>query len=109
MSFRTFHAVQILSMLARGAAVALISDAGMPLISDPGGDLVKAAIVAEHTIIPVPGPSAAVTALIASGLTASEFMFVGFLPPKQGARLKKLQQLAGEDLSLDHAHEFKNG
>lgn len=83
-------------MLSRGAAIALISDAGMPLISDPGGDLVKAAIDAEHKVIPIPGPSAVLTALIASGLPASEFMFVGFLPPKQNARLKKLQQLSGK-------------
>ena len=82
-------------MLSRGAAIALISDAGMPLISDPGGGLVKAAIEAGHKIIPIPGASAAVTALVASGLPASEFTFIGFLPPKQNARLKKLQSLSG--------------
>ncbi len=88
--------LQILSMLSRGAAIALISDAGMPLISDPGGGLVKAAIDAGHKIIPIPGASAAVTALVASGLPASEFTFIGFLPPKQNARLKKLQSLSGD-------------
>ncbi len=72
--------------------------AGMPTISDPGSHIIRAAIDAGHRVIPLPGPSAAVSALVASGLPADDFRFVGFLPPKTGARRKKLQELAGESL-----------
>ena len=86
---------QVLRQLGGGAAIAIVSDAGLPTISDPGSSLIRAAIDARHNIIPIPGPSAFLTALVASGLDTSEFLFIGFLPPKPAARQRKLQQLAG--------------
>ena len=72
-----------------GRSVAQCSDAGMPVISDPGSDLVRLAIEAEIPVVPLPGPNAALTALIASGLDARQFAFIGFLP-KINAKKKKL-------------------
>ena len=69
---------------------------GMPLISDPGGALVAAAVAEGHSVIPIPGPSAVLSALVGSGLPASSFMFCGFLPPKTGARIKAIEALAGK-------------
>ncbi len=77
-----------------GAAVAVVSDAGMPGISDPGTLLVKEAIAAGVPVIPIPGANAALSALVASGLPTSEFLFVGFLPEKAGARRTRLEDLA---------------
>jgi 16S rRNA (cytidine1402-2'-O)-methyltransferase len=84
----------ILARLAAGEAVALVTDAGTPLVSDPGYKLVVEAIAAGHKVIPLPGPSAALAALTLAGLPSDRFMFVGFLPPKQGQRRKALQELA---------------
>jgi 16S rRNA (cytidine1402-2'-O)-methyltransferase len=85
---------KILKWLAEGAAVALISDAGTPLIADPGYKLVRAAIEAGQAIHTVPGPSAAIAALSVSGLPTDQFHFAGFLPPKEAARRKRLEELA---------------
>src|SRR5262245_26005906 len=84
---------EILERLGRGEIVALVTDAGSPGISDPGERVVQAAIAAGFRVEPVPGPSALVAALTASGLPADEFHFVGFLPHKSGQRRKKLQSL----------------
>jgi 16S rRNA (cytidine1402-2'-O)-methyltransferase len=83
-----------------GEAVALVSDAGTPLISDPGYRLVAAALAAGVTVVPLPGASAALAALAASGLPTNEFRFIGFLPPKQIARRKALAALAVESATL---------
>ncbi|KAK9824473.1 hypothetical protein WJX72_010617 [[Myrmecia] bisecta] len=91
---------KVLERLDAGAALALISDAGMPAISDPGADLVAAVVQAGHRVIPIPGPSAVLSALVASGLSTSEFLFAGFLPPKAGARKKRLQELADVTATL---------
>lgn len=84
---------EILDSLERGHSVALVSDAGTPLVSDPGYRVVKAAIGRGFDIVPLPGPSSVLTALAASGLPTDEFRFIGFLPPKVGARRKALQEI----------------
>ena len=86
---------EILAALARGARIALISDAGTPLISDPGFKLVNAAMAAGYAVTSVPGPSAVISALVQSGLPTDTFLFAGFLPPKSAARQARLQELAG--------------
>ncbi len=88
-------APQLLAQLAAGKAVALVSDAGTPGISDPGAQLVAAARDAGYAVIPVPGANAAVAAISASGLTAPHFMFYGFLPARAGERGRELAALAG--------------
>lgn len=85
---------QILNALDDGAAVALISDAGTPIVSDPGYKLVKAVRAAGHEVFPVPGASAPIAGLAKSGLPSDRFFFGGFLPVKQGARRKVLAELA---------------
>src|SRR5271169_3325545 len=84
---------EIIERLRRGEKVALVTDAGSPGISDPGERVVKAAIAAGLRVEPVPGPCALVAALTASGLTAEEFHFIGFLPHKSGQRRKQLEEL----------------
>lgn len=76
-----------------GQALALVSDAGTPLVSDPGYKLVQAAIEAGLPVTPIPGPSAVLTALVVSGLPTDRFFFEGFLPSKQGARRARLQEI----------------
>jgi hypothetical protein len=83
----------ITSLLDRGLSVAVISDAGVPGVSDPGAAAVKAAIEASHKVVPIPGPCAAVTALVASGLPTTTFHFEGFLSAKRAARRKRLLEL----------------
>lgn len=83
----------ILERLAAGAAVVLVSDAGTPLVSDPGFKLVTQARAAGHAIFPVPGASAALAGLVASGLPSDRFFFEGFLPSKPGARKNRLAAL----------------
>src|SRR5215467_14418537 len=90
----------ILTALRRGARVALVSDAGTPLISDPGYKLVRAAIAENLPVTAVPGPSAALTALILSGLPPDVFLFAGFLPPRQAARRRALERWSALDASL---------
>src|SRR5205085_6843382 len=82
---------QIIERLRRGEKVALITDAGSPGVSDPGERVVQAALAAGFRVEPVPGPSALVAALTASGLSTEEFHFIGFLPHKSGQRRKRLQ------------------
>ena len=89
-----------LSVLADGGSVALVSDAGTPLVSDPGERLVRAAIEAGHSVVSVPGASAPLAALAASGLPAAPFLFQGFLPRKAGARDARLAELAGREETL---------
>src|SRR3954465_7518176 len=84
---------QILERLSRGEKIALVTDAGSPGISDPGERVVKAAIAAGFRVEPVPGASALVAALTASGLPTDEFHFTGFLPHKSGQRRKALERL----------------
>jgi 16S rRNA (cytidine1402-2'-O)-methyltransferase len=83
-----------------GETIALVSDAGMPLVSDPGYRLVRAAIDAGIGVHPIPGPSASLTALAASGLPTDSFHFGGFLPPKTGQRARLLETLAEEHATL---------
>jgi 16S rRNA (cytidine1402-2'-O)-methyltransferase len=88
------RAVELIEDLKGGRRVAVVSDAGMPGISDPGGWLTQAAIAAGVTVYPIPGANAAVSALVASGLSAAEFQFLGFLPEKAGGRRTRLEALA---------------
>ncbi len=88
---------KLLSRIAAGDAVALVSDAGTPLISDPGHKLVREALESGLIVSSLPGPSAALAALTSAGLATDRFIFEGFLPPKQGARRKRIEALA--DLS----------
>jgi 16S rRNA (cytidine1402-2'-O)-methyltransferase len=85
---------KILARLAGGQTVALVSDAGTPLISDPGYKLVREASEAGHAVIAVPGASAVLTALTSAGLPTDRFFFEGFLPPKQIARQKRIAEIA---------------
>lgn len=91
---------RVLAKLAEDASVALVSDAGTPLVSDPGYKLVAAAIEAGHKIFPVPGPSAALAALVAAGLPTDRFFFEGFLPPKGGQRKTRIAELAAIPATL---------
>jgi 16S rRNA (cytidine1402-2'-O)-methyltransferase len=91
---------QLLAALAAGESVALISDAGLPGISDPGEELVAAARRGGHPVICVPGPSAVTTALVGSGLPCGRFCFEGFLPPRPARRRARLRQLADEPRTL---------
>lgn len=84
---------QIIDALSQGQSFALISDAGTPLISDPGYTLVSQARAKHIPVIPIPGPCAVVTALSAAGIPCQIFTFVGFLPAKQAARVEKLRGL----------------
>jgi len=84
----------LLRRLTEGAAVALVSDAGTPLISDPGFKLVRAAQDAGLPVMALPGPSSVLAALTVSGLPTDQFLFAGFLPPKQSARRTRIAELA---------------
>ena len=90
----------ILDALKRGESIALISDAGTPLISDPGFKLAREVISAGHRVFPIPGASALLAGLVISGLPTDRFMFAGFLPPKQGARRAALGEVADADATL---------
>jgi 16S rRNA (cytidine1402-2'-O)-methyltransferase len=91
---------ELIARLESGESVALVSDAGTPLVSDPGYRLVKAAIDSGIRVVPIPGVSAALAALSASGLPTGEFRFAGFLPHKSGARRRFLEQLKEETATL---------
>ena len=91
---------EIMAALADGADVALVSDAGMPGVSDPGQALVRAAADAGYEVVVAPGASAVTAAVAASGLVADGFVYVGFLPRKQGERVSALRALARERRAL---------
>jgi 16S rRNA (cytidine1402-2'-O)-methyltransferase len=84
----------LLRRLGQGAALALVCDAGTPLVSDPGFKLVRAALAAGHPVTALPGPSALLAALTVAGLPTDQFFFAGFLPPKQVARRARISELA---------------
>ncbi len=94
------RAAELVERLERGESIALVSDAGTPLISDPGYRVVKAAIDAGISVVPIPGASAILAALAASGLPTDALRFGGFLPAKATQRRRLLESLAGEDCTL---------
>jgi len=94
------RAASLLDELTRGAVVVVVTDAGMPTVSDPGYRLVRAAIDAGVPISVVPGPSAVLVALALSGLATDRFCFEGFLPRKAGERRRRLAALAGEERTM---------
>ncbi|MFQ5921807.1 MAG: 16S rRNA (cytidine(1402)-2'-O)-methyltransferase [Anaerolineales bacterium] len=99
----------MLDHLSRGS-VALVSDAGTPLVSDPGFKLVRAAAAAGHEVSPIPGPSAPMAAIVASGLPTDSFVFLGWLPRKAGRRQKAAQELASERrtmLAMEAPHRLR--
>lgn len=85
---------ELLDRIRSGESIALVSDAGTPLVSDPGYRLVEAAAHTGVTVVPIPGPSAVITALAASGLTTDSFYFGGFLPSKPGQRKRQLEAVS---------------
>src|ERR1700744_1633519 len=91
---------KILERLAQGASIALVSDAGTPLISDPGFKLVREVCAAGHAVIALPGPSSVLAALAVAALPTDRFFFEGFLPPKETARRARLAELARIDATL---------
>ncbi|MEH2332643.1 16S rRNA (cytidine(1402)-2'-O)-methyltransferase [Nostoc sp.] len=97
---RTSRIPELLEHLVNNKAIALVSDAGMPGISDPGYELVKACIEAGIPVVPIPGASAAITALSASGLPTDRFVFEGFLPAKTQQRQEHLESLQTESRTL---------
>jgi 16S rRNA (cytidine1402-2'-O)-methyltransferase len=86
---------ELLALLQQGGKVAVVSDAGTPAFSDPGLELVRAAVAAGVRVIPIPGANAALNALVASGLDTDRFLYVGFLAAKPGTRRTELESLAG--------------
>jgi 16S rRNA (cytidine1402-2'-O)-methyltransferase len=88
------RADEICRLLASGKSVALVSDAGTPLVSDPGFRIVQAAIAQDISVVPIPGAAAFVTALVASGLPTDRFFFAGFLPARTSARRAQLSELS---------------
>src|SRR5258708_7514393 len=91
---------KILERLAQGASIALVSDAGTPLISDPGFKLVREVAAAGHQVIALPGPSSLLAALAVAALPTDRFFFEGFLPPKETARRARIAELARIDATL---------
>jgi 16S rRNA (cytidine1402-2'-O)-methyltransferase len=91
---------ELIAKLEGDSNIALVSDAGTPLVSDPGYRLVTAAIAAGFVVVPIPGASAVLSALSGAGLPTDAFRFCGFLPPKSGQRKKALEELSGEDCTL---------
>jgi 16S rRNA (cytidine1402-2'-O)-methyltransferase len=94
------RAAELVHAMEQGAAIALISDAGMPLVSDPGHRLVTLAIRHHIPVVPIPGAAALLAALSASGLPSEEFLFLGFLPGRSGERRRALEHLRIEDRTL---------
>lgn len=91
---------QVLAWLADGQSVALLSDAGTPLVSDPGFKLVRETVVAGYDVFPLPGASAVLAGLVKSGLPSNKFLFAGFLPPKSAARKRELATLKSLSATL---------
>ena len=103
------RAAELIERLKQGNNIAVVSDAGTPSISDPGFRLVRAAIENEIAVVPVPGPSALITALIAAGLPTDEFFFAGFLPSRASARrarLAALQSVPGTLIFYEAPHRL---
>src|SRR5437667_5835719 len=94
------RAPELVLAMEQGAQIALVSDAGMPLVSDPGYRLVTLALRHHLPVVPIPGPSALLAALSASGLPNEEFLFVGFLPARSGERRRALERLRIEDRTI---------
>ena len=94
------RADELVAEMEKGAAVALVSDAGTPLLSDPGSHLVSLCIERGIPVVPIPGPNSLLAALTASGLPSEHFLFAGFLPPRQGERRRALAKLADQHATL---------
>src|SRR5713226_7314648 len=94
------RAPELLMALEQGAKIALVSDAGMPLVSDPGHRLVALCLRHQVPVVPIPGPSALLASLSASGLPSEEFLFVGFLPARSRERRRALERLRIEDRTI---------
>ena len=94
------RAPELVLAMENGSSIALVSDAGMPLVSDPGHRLVTLAIRHHISVVPVPGPAALLAALSASGLPNEEFLFVGFLPARSGERRRALEHLRIEERTM---------
>lgn len=94
------RSAELVIRLEQGARIALVSDAGTPVISDPGHHLVSLCLRHHFPVVPIPGPSALIAALAVSGLPTEEFLFVGFLPARAGARRKALDQLAADSRTI---------
>lgn len=102
---------ELIEQLQSGKNIAIVSDAGTPVISDPGGEIVKQAIQNKIKVIPIPGPCAFITALIASGLDATQFCFIGFLPLNKKNRIEKLEEIQQETKTIllyEAPHKLKN-
>ena len=95
------RSAELVGRMREGAVVALVSDAGMPLVSDPGYVLVRACVAAGLPVEVLPGPSAAITALVASGLPSAEWRFVGFLPRKKGELSRLFGSVAGTIVAFE--------
>jgi 16S rRNA (cytidine1402-2'-O)-methyltransferase len=94
------RAPELVAALEQGAKIAVVSDAGMPLVSDPGHRLVTLCLQHHIPVVPVPGPSALLASISASGLPSEEFLFVGFLPARSGERRRALERLRIEDRTI---------
>ncbi len=94
------RAPQLVEALRSGRSVALVSDAGTPVLQDPGYHLVQACVEAGIPVVPVPGPSAVITALVASGLPTDRFAFLGFLPRRRQARRRSLEEVRDHRATL---------
>jgi len=94
------RAPELVVALEQGAKIALVSDAGMPLVSDPGHRLVTLCLRHRIAVVPIPGPSALLAALSASGLPNEEFLFIGFLPARSGERRRALERLRIEERTI---------
>lgn len=102
---------ELIEQLQKGKNIALVSDAGTPVISDPGGEIVKQALQNNIKVTPIPGPCALITALIASGINATQFSFIGFLPLNKKNRTEKLEELQIETkttLLYEAPHKLKH-
>lgn len=94
------RSAEILRRLKEGESAAIVSDAGTPLLSDPGFRVVHAAVEYGIEVVPIPGPSAAISAVIASGLPPNDFRFIGFLPARSAARQRALEKLSNDPATL---------
>ena len=94
------RAAELAAALEKGAKIALVSDAGMPLVSDPGYKLVMLCLQKNIPVVPIPGPSALLTALSGSGMPTKEFLFVGFLPARSGERRRAFERLRIEERTI---------